>query len=137
MLFIPKKSKYKKSQKGKSSNRINNNNSLYKIRGCIGLKAVTPGRISSKNLISIKNCINKLIKKSGVLNINVFPQTPISKKPKEIRMGKGKGSIDHWVFKTKPGTVICEIKTQALNLGIKALKTAQIRLPIKTKLITR
>ena len=86
------------------------------------------------NLRLIFFCINKLLKKLGKTNIKVFPHHQISKKPLEVRMGKGKGNVDHWVFNVKTGFTICEIKTNFLLKAIKALKLAQIRLPIKTKI---
>ncbi len=135
MLFIPKNSKYKKQQKGRAFNKLNSLTHLYKLKGSVGLKALSFCRLTSKQLNSIHQSINKIVKKLGRIQMNVFPQTPISKKPKEIRMGKGKGSVDHWVSKVKPGTILCEIKTDFIPIGIKALKTAQIRLPVKTKII--
>jgi large subunit ribosomal protein L16 len=134
MLFTPKKFKFKKQQKGRSFNKIQSSVSKN-ILGAIGLKAITCGRITSKQLITIKQIGNKVIKKVGKLYIYMFAQTPITKKPKEIRMGKGKGAVDHWVNKIKSGFIICEIKTDYISIGIKALKAIQIRLPIKTKII--
>jgi large subunit ribosomal protein L16 len=103
--------------------------------GSIGLKALAPGRLTSKQIEAVRQSINKVIKKQGRLKINIFPDTPISKKPIEVRMGKGKGSVDHWVFKVKPGFVLYEIETAFLSLAIKALEAGQIRLPIKTRII--
>ena len=137
MTFIPKKSKFKKHQKGKSFQRINNNVNFNKFKtGSIGLKSLEFGRITSKQFESIKQSITKVIKKAGKLFINVFPQTAVSKKPLEIRMGKGKGAVDHWIFKVRPGILICEIESNFSSLAIKALKRAQIRIPIKTKIVT-
>ena len=79
--------------------------------------------------------MNKILKKRGFIKINIFPQTPISKKPLEIRMGKGKGNIDHWVFKVKPGFVLFEIETEFRSLAIKALKLVQIRISLDSKII--
>jgi len=136
MLFVPKKSKFKRQQKGKAFNRIYKNiqsNQLF--QGSIGLKSLDFGRITSKQLETIRQSINKVIKKSGTVFLNIFPNTPISKKPVEIRMGKGKGAVDHWIFKIKPGYVICEIATQNIPLALKAFRTAQFRFPLKTKII--
>ena len=135
MLFIPKNSKFKKQQKGRSFRKIKSTVKPFTILGSVGLKALTFGRVNSKQLITIKQSINKVIKKLGRLHLHIFSQTPISKKPKEIRMGKGKGAVDHYIAKIKPGTLICEIKTDFKALSIKALKSAQIRLPIRTRIV--
>lgn len=136
MSFIPQNSKFKKQQKGKAFNRINKNIDFNQLKGgSIGLKTLEFGRISSKQIESIRQSISKVIKKSGRVTFALFPHTPISKKPVEIRMGKGKGNVDHWIFKLQPGFIICEIETQFLSNAIKALQTAQIRCPTKTKII--
>ena len=79
--------------------------------------------------------MNKILKKTGQIKINIIADTPISKKPIEIRMGKGKGSVDHWIAKVNSGTVIFEIETASKILAVNALKAAQIKLPINTKII--
>jgi len=135
MIFTPKVSKFKKSQKGRVLNKVSNNNSFHRLRGSLGLKAITTGRLDSKQLVSMKQTINKFIKKSGRVIVNVFPHQPISKKPKEIRMGKGKGGVDHWVSKIVAGSILCEIETNSTSNGLTALKAAQIRLPIRTKIV--
>ena len=134
MLFIPKKFKFKKQQKRNNFNKIyssfkgKSNNNLC-------LKALTFGRITSKQIISIRQTIKKNIKKVGKIKFHIFPQTSISKKPKEIRMGKGKGAVDHWVSKIKTGQIICEIKTDSFIKGVKALKLARFRFPLKTAIV--
>jgi len=135
MLFIPKKIKFKKQQKKTNFNRIYSNFYNLSSKNTFGLKAVSFGRITSKQLISIRQTIKKNIKKVGKLTFHVFPQTPISKKPKEIRMGKGKGAVDHWICKIKTGQIICEIKTESFLKGVKALKLASFRFPLKTKIV--
>jgi large subunit ribosomal protein L16 len=136
-MLSPRKTKFKKQQKGKSFNRINSTSVELNLLnfGSIGLKALAPGRLTSKQIEAVRQSINKVIKKQGRLKINIFPDTPISKKPIEVRMGKGKGGVDHWVFKVKPGFVLYEIETAFLSLAIKALEAGQIRLPIKTRII--
>ena len=136
MLFIPKSKKFKKFQKGSLQNRITKTGSLFQLKGCAGLRAVFSGRLTSKQLVSIRKIINKTIKKAGQLNMNLFPHLPVSKKPKEIRMGKGKGSVDRWVSKILAGSLLCEVYAPSLPLALTALKSAQIRLPIKTRVVT-
>ena len=137
MLRFPKKTKYKKQHKGSLPNFIINDVSSNVLNyGSIGLKAAEYGFINSRQLEAVRQCISKIIKKSGLLRMNVFPHTPVSKKPLEVRMGKGKGNVDHWVFKVRPGFVICEIETSSSILGRKALRLAQNRLPFKTVIIS-
>jgi large subunit ribosomal protein L16 len=136
MSFIPQNSKFRKQHKGKSFNRINKNINYNQLNvGSIGLKTLEASRITSKQLESLKQAVSKIIKKSGRVLFPLFPDTPISKKPLEIRMGKGKGAVDHWIFKLQPGFIICEIETQSYSNAIKALKAAQFRCPTKTKII--
>lgn len=136
MLFIPKKFKHKKEQKGKAFNKINGINTFSKLKfGNIGLKALSHNKITSKQLVTLKQAIKKIIKKKGKLKINAFSATPITKKATGVRMGKGKGNVDHWVFKIKPGFILCEIATNYIPLAIKAFNISKIRLPIFTKII--
>lgn len=135
MSFIPIKRKYKKEQKGRSLNKIKKLIGLDYFKCCsYGLKSLDFGRLNSKHIESMYQSINKIIKKNGRVVLKVFAHTPISKKPIEVRMGKGKGNIDHWVAKIKSGTILCEIETNMNSLALKALKIAQFRLPIKTKI---
>jgi large subunit ribosomal protein L16 len=135
MLFIPKNSKYKKEQKGKSSLRINKNITFNQLQfGSVGLKAVSIGFLTSSEIKTLRQTIMKILKKLGRIHINVYPQTPVTKKPLGIRMGKGKGSVDHWVFKVRPGMILVEIETEFVNLAVKALKLVQIRLSINSKI---
>ena len=137
MLLIPRKSKFKKQQKGKSFKIINSTSNIpYCLHfGSIGLKALSSGRLTSNQIESVRQSISKIIKKLGKIKVNAFAHTPISKKPIEIRMGKGKGAVDHWISKIKAGTILFEIETDAVPLAIKALQLSQIRLPLKTKII--
>ena len=137
MNFLPKKKKYKKQQKGKQFNKITSVKTLSnKLFYTVGLKSLSFGRIPGKQIESMYKCINKYIKKSGRLILNIFPHTPITNKPIEVRMGKGKGSVSFWVAPVKAGVVLCEVETNSLILAIKALKQAQQKISIKTKIIT-
>ena len=137
MLLSPRRFKYRKQQKGKSVNRISVNSKENKklMFGSIGLKSLESGRLTAKQIQSVKQVINKKIKKIGRLKVNVFPQIPISKKPVEVRMGKGKGNVDHWVFKVQPGMILFEVETEFKSLVMKALKLVQLRLSVNTKII--
>jgi large subunit ribosomal protein L16 len=136
MLYIPKKFKYKKYQKGCSFNKIRSNIEFTKLRfGTVGLKTLSSARLTSKQLVTLRQSIKKIIKKKGKLKINIFPSTPITKKTIGIRMGKGKGNVDHWAFKLKVGVVLCEIATHFTPLAIKALNVSKNRIPVFTKII--
>lgn len=138
MLFIPKKWKFKKKQKGKKLNTINKVYTLNNlIFGKLGLKAVSSGHMTSKQIASLRQTINKVIKKKGKLKINIFPNTQITKKPLEVRMGKGKGNLDRWVFKVRSGTMLCEIQTPNTLIGLQSLRLAQFKIPIKTKIVNK
>ena len=137
MLISPRSFKYKKKQKGKLFNRIDNLTNFKFIKfDTIKLVASSHGRISAKQINSISLTINKIIKKIGIFKLNLFPHNPITKKPIEVRMGKGKGNVDHWVFNVKVGFLICEIQTLFKAKAYIALKSAKIRLPIKTKILS-
>lgn len=134
-MRIPKQQKYVKQQKGRAFNKINNILLLNKLHfGNIALKAVESGRITSKQLDALYQCINKNIKKSGRVVLKIFPQTPISKKPIEVRMGKGKGNVAYWVAKVKAGSILCEVTCLSQSMAYNALLQAQYKLPIKTKI---
>ena len=136
MLYIPNNFKYKKQQKGKSFCRINKKVDFLQLKyGSIGLKALTCGRLTSKEIKTAHQLLNKKLKRRGFIKVNVYPQNSISKKPLEIRMGKGKGNVDHWVFNVRPGMILFEVETEFRALVMKALKLVQIRLSVDTKII--
>lgn len=137
MLFVPKKSKFKKSQKGKFFNKIRGSSAgVYQLKtGSVGLKSLSVSRITSKQLETLKQTITKTVKKSGKVIINAFPNTQVSKKPIEVRMGKGKGNVDFWVFKVKPGFILCEIVTDNIEIASTALKIVQKKLNLKSKIV--
>lgn len=123
-----------KFQKGKLLNRITSKNAtIFSLKfGCLGLKTLQYCKITSKQFETFYNAINKILKRAGQIHFNCFPQCGISKKPNEIRMGKGKGLVSDWVCKLKPGVIFVEIETQNMAKAIAALNYAKYRLPIKT-----
>ena len=136
MRFEPSKTKYKKQQKGCLKNKGFNVFLLNKLNfGAIGLKACSFGRITSKQLEAFRFVVTKAIKKCGKVNINLVADIPVSKKPLEVRMGKGKGAVNHWSCKINVGTLICSIQTSSIPLALIALKAGQYRFPLKTKVI--
>jgi large subunit ribosomal protein L16 len=136
MQMLPRSFKYKKKQKGKSFNKVDNIITFQNIKfNTVKLIATTHGRVYAKQINSVYFAINKIIKKLGKIKLHVFPHNPITKKPIEVRMGKGKGNVDSWGFNVKPGFTICEINSLYIVAVYKALKIAQLRLPIKTKIL--
>jgi large subunit ribosomal protein L16 len=138
-MLIPKKTKFKKQQKGRTFNKITGKiRGLDNLRfGSFALKAVESFRVSSKHLESLYQSINKLIKKSGRVTMRTFSHTPITKKPVEVRMGKGKGAVSSWVARVKAGSLLCEIFTTNKAIALTALRQAQMKMPINTKIITK
>jgi len=135
MILIPQNTKYSKQQKGKTFNKINKYLTISILKkGSFYLTVLEAGRISSKQLETFYNAVNKYIKKTGKIVLKIFPQTPLSKKPIEVRMGKGKGNVSLWVTKVKAGSVICEVISHFSSHTIKALSYAKQKLPLKTKI---
>ena len=134
--MIPKKVKYKKCQRGVLPYKIfSSTDNFFKKTNCICLIAKNFEIVSYIQLKALKQAITKILKKRGKIIFNAFAHTPITKKPLEIRMGKGKGAVYSWVAKIKPGFIICKIESKNLLLAKKALIYSRIRLPIKTKIL--
>lgn len=138
MLYVPKKWKFKKKQKGKKLKTVNKIFTTETLLfNKLGLKAQETGHMTSKQIIALRQTINKIIKKKGKVKINIFPNTQLTKKPLEVRMGKGKGNVDRWIFKVRSGTILCEIETPFPLIGLKALKLARYKIPLNTILVNR
>lgn len=127
----PRKTKYKKTRKGKLVKLEFKSNSLK--FGTIGLKAAESGIISSKQIEAARQAIVRKIKRKGKVWIRIFPDLSITSKPTGIRMGKGKGQIDHWGARVRGGTVLFEVCGVSLNNVLAAFRTGGAKLPIKTK----
>jgi large subunit ribosomal protein L16 len=136
MLQEPKKFKYKKLHKGKSFNKLDNLITLKNLKiDYIKIITLNTGRITARQIKASKAIIKKGMKKKGIIKSNMFPYNSITKKPNEIRMGKGKGSVNHWVFNSKAGTHLFEIKTVFKKKLKVLLNKVKKRLPIKVKII--
>jgi large subunit ribosomal protein L16 len=135
-VLSPKKVKWRKVQCGKNRGRALRGNTLHK--GDYGLAATTRGRITSRQIEAARIAINRKLKRGGTVSIRIFPDKPITKKPAEVRMGKGKGSPEYWVAQVKPGRILYEIGGAVdKDEAIRALKLAGYKLPIKTKVLTK
>lgn len=134
MLF-PKQTKYKKQFKGVIKNKTSKGHKI--IFGNYALKALEEGRLTSKQIEAGRRAIVRKMKRLGFLWIRVFPDTPITSKPTEIRMGKGKGAVQFWVSKIKKGQILYEINGIKDETAKKALKSGANKLPILTKYISK
>ena len=132
MFLQPKKIKYKKTRKGKLSKLEFKSNNLQ--FGEIGLKAQESGLISARQIESVRRVITRKIKKKGKIWIRIFPYLPITSKPTESRMGKGKGKFSHFICKINSGSIIFELCGPNKKTIIKSLLACKFKLPIKTKL---
>jgi|TARA_B110000238_G_C16009372_1_gene388127 large subunit ribosomal protein L16 len=134
MFLQPKRSKYKKVRKGTLPKLEFRSTKLQ--FGTIGLKAIESGTISARQIEAARQSINRKIKRKGKLWIRVFPSLPITAKPTEVRMGKGKGAVDHWAVKIGGGSVLFELCGVTTNTAIAAFKTGGAKLPVKTIVFT-
>ena len=135
MALMPKRVKYRKSQKGKCRGIASSGARLS--FGEYGLKALDNGLIRSNHLEACRVAIVRKLRGAGKLWINVFPHKPVTKKPAETRMGKGKGDLDHWVVVIKRGRVIFEISGVPEDFAKSLLRLVAFKLPVKTKFVTR
>lgn len=133
MLLNPKKTKYKKLKKGKIPKFNCKNRKL--VFGNIGLKCIESGVITSRQIESARQAINRKIKRKGKIWIRIFPSIPVTTKPNEVRMGKGKGSLSYWCAKVSSGTILFEICNRSIEDSIQALKSGNNKLPLKTRII--
>lgn len=134
MLNKPKKTKYKKTKKGKLVKLEFKSNKL--AFGTIGLKAAEAGIINSKQIEAARQAITRKIKRKGKVWIKIFPDLPITSKSTGVRMGKGKGAVSHWGARVRGGTVLFEVCGINFSTVLTALKTGGAKLPIKTKIFT-
>ncbi len=129
MILYPKRTKYKKMQKGRNKGWSNDTEIIF---GKYALKSITRGHISSKQIEAARRVITRSIKKQGFLWIRMFPDKPITKKPLEIRMGKGKGNVEYWVAVIKPGKILYELDGISEYVAKRAFKLASAKLSVKT-----
>jgi large subunit ribosomal protein L16 len=134
-MLQPKRVKYRRVQKGRIKGLAQKGSELS--FGSFGLKALESGRITDRQIEAARIAVTRFMKREGKVWINIFPDKPITKKPLEVRMGKGKGSLDHWVAVIKPGRIIFETEGVPLEVAQESLRLAAQKLPMKTKFIVR
>jgi large subunit ribosomal protein L16 len=134
-MLMPKKVKYRKQQKGRVKGLAHRGSQLS--FGDYGLKALESGRITNRQIEAARIAINRYIKRGGKVWIRIFPDKPLTKKPAEVRMGKGKGSPEEWVAVVKAGRILYEMEGVDSERAVEALRLAAHKLPIRTKMVKR
>jgi large subunit ribosomal protein L16 len=134
-MLQPKRTKYRKQQKGKlQSSTVKGSTVSF---GAYALKAITGGRVTNRQIEAARIAMTRFMKREGQVWIRIFPDKPITRKPQEVRMGKGKGSLDHYVAMIQPGRIMFEIDGVSEETAKEALRLAAQKLPVLTKLTVR
>ena len=134
-MLQPKRTKFRKVHKGRNRGLAQSGNKVS--FGEFGLKAVDRGRITARQIEAARRAMTRHIKRGGKIWIRIFPDKPITTKPLEVRMGKGKGNVDYWVAQVQPGSVLYEMDGVSEELAREAFKLAAAKLPIKTVFVNR
>jgi len=134
-MLQPKRTKFRKAHKGRIHGLATSGTDLS--FGQFGLKALEPERVTARQIEAARRAMTRHMKRAGRVWIRVFPDVPVSKKPIEVRMGKGKGTPEFWVCRIKPGRIMFEIDGVPVTLAKEALALAAAKLPIKTRFIAR
>ena len=134
-MLQPKRTKFRKQHKGRNRGLAHRGSEVS--FGEFGLKAVGRGRITARQIEAARRTITRRVKRGGKLYIRVFPDKPITKKPLEVRMGKGKGNVEYWVAQIQPGRMLYEIEGVSEELAREAFKLASAKLPVETTFVKR
>ena len=134
-MLQPKKTKFRKAHKGRIKGLATSGASL--AFGEYGLKATEPERLTARQIEAARRALTRHMKRAGRVWIRIFPDVPVSKKPLEVRMGSGKGAVEYWVARVKPGRVLFELDGVPVQVAKEALALAAAKLPIKTRFVQR
>jgi len=134
-MLQPKRTKFRKMQKGRIKGAAKGGTALN--FGTFGLKAQEPARVTARQIEAARRAMTRQMKRAGRVWIRIFPDVPVSKKPTEVRMGKGKGTPEFWAAKIKPGRIMFEIDGVGESVAREALRLAAAKLPIKTRVVAR
>jgi len=134
-MLQPKRTKFRKQHKGRIHGEAKGGTAL--AFGSYGLKAAQPERITARQIEAARRAMTRHMKRQGRIWIRVFPDVPVTSKPTEVRMGKGKGSVDFWAARVKPGRIMFELDGVADSVAREALRLAAMKLPVKTRLVVR
>lgn len=134
-MLMPTKTKFRKQHKGRIRGIASSGTELS--FGSFGLKALTPERVTARQIEAARRAITRCMRRAGKLWIRIFPDVPVSKKPAEVRMGKGKGAVEYWACRVKPGRIMFEVDGVDSDLAYKAFSLATAKLPVKTRVVER
>ena len=134
-MLSPKNLKYRKAHKGRIHGKAKGGSKLN--FGAYGLKALTPERVTARQIEAARRAMTRHMKRAGRVWIRIFPDIPVTKKPAEVRQGKGKGSVEFWVGRVKPGRILFEVDGVPADVARRAFELAAAKLPLKTKFVTR
>ena len=134
-MLSPKRTKYRKRQKGRIHGTAKGGTVLN--FGAYGLKATAPGRVSARQIEAARRAVTRHMKRAGRIWICIFPDVPITTKPAEVRMGSGKGTPEFWACRVKPGRIMFEVDGVPREIAHRALELAAAKLPIQTRFVTR
>lgn len=134
-MMQPKRTKFRKQHKGRNRGLAQNGNAVS--FGEYGLKSVGRGRITARQIEAARRAMTRHVKRGGKIWIRIFPDKPISKKPIEVRMGKGKGNVEYWVAQIQPGKMLYEMEGVAEDVAREAFRLAAAKLPVKTVFVNR
>ncbi len=134
-MMSPKRTKYRKAHKGRVHGLAKGGTELN--FGSYGLKATTPGRVTARQIEAARRAITRRMKRAGRVWIRIFPDVPVSTKPTEVRMGKGKGSPEYWMARVKPGRIMFEVDGVDENIAREAFDRGAAKLPVQTRIISR
>ena len=131
----PARTKYRKQQKGRNNGMATRGTKVS--FGEFGLKAITSGRLTARQIEAARRAMTRHIKRGGQVRIRIFPDKPMTAKPAEVRMGKGKGAPSHWVAPVRPGRILFECDGVPFEIAKEAMRLASQKLPVKTKFVVR
>ncbi|WP_138934551.1 50S ribosomal protein L16 [Roseovarius arcticus] len=134
-MLQPKRTKFRKQFKGRIKGEAKGGSDLN--FGSFGLKATQPERVTARQIEAARRAMTRHMKRQGRVWIRIFPDVPVTSKPTEVRMGKGKGSVDYWAARVKPGRIMFELDGVSEEIAVEALRLAAMKLPIKTRVVTR
>ncbi len=134
-MMQPKRTKYRKQQKGRNKGLATSGNRVS--FGEYGMKAVTRGRVTARQIEAARRAITRKVKRGAKIWIRIFPDKPITKKPLEVRQGKGKGNVEYWVARVQPGRMMYEMQGVDEELAREAFRLAAAKLPVQTTFVTR
>jgi len=134
-MLSPKRTKFRKQHKGRIHGKATSGAEL--TFGSFGIKALEPERVTARQIEAARRAITRHMKRAGRLWIRIFPDVPVSKKPTEVRMGKGKGTPELWVCRVKPGRIMFEVDGVAPDIAREALRLGAAKLPVRTRFVQR